>query len=83
MHISVDPHVFMIFLASETAMQMLSVMPDTDFNVELREILTIQNEILLCVIEKKHFGSDALEETGDFLIKKCESIAEMHESQSN
>ena len=55
-----EPHFLAAYLASESACEILDVLPDTDLIEELRNLIYIQYELLNHIIEGKHYGTDNL-----------------------
>jgi len=56
--IKLEPHFMAAFLASEASCAVLEVMPDTDLVEELRNLVYIQHQIMVHMIEGKHYGSN-------------------------
>lgn len=59
--IVIDPHVIAILCASNAACELLEVLPQNDLIYELSELLDVQNELILHIIEGKHYGSDEIQ----------------------
>lgn len=57
----VEPHVFAIIKSCDAANVLAELLPDCDIADELKYILTMQHQILLEMIQGRHFGSKMLE----------------------
>ncbi len=75
---SADHHVLAIWSVTNACLELLTTQPETDANIELRELLEYQFDILDCVMNARHFGSDSL----DVVIADCHKVlAQVQEHQ--
>ncbi|CAB4126810.1 hypothetical protein UFOVP80_59 [uncultured Caudovirales phage] len=58
--IQLDPHLVAVLGANQTALNVLSLLPESDMIDELYEVLEKQFEVMLCVFEDKHYGTNNL-----------------------
>lgn len=65
----IDSHLFAAFTASQTAYELLNLLPRVDIVEEISTILYMQNEVLLHMIQNKHFGTDSLKEFIDSCLE--------------
>jgi len=57
---NIEPHFMAAFTASLTACEIVELLPESDLTDELHHILNTQLEILIHMLEGKHFGSNDL-----------------------
>lgn len=62
----IEPHFFAIIRASETACDLLDVLPDNDLVMELRQLMNTQWDLICHVISHKHYGSHGIEDFIDY-----------------
>lgn len=53
-----EPHFVAAFLANEAACAVLDFLPDSDLIEELRNLIYIQNDLLVHIVEEKHYGTN-------------------------
>jgi hypothetical protein len=66
----VEHHTLALLSCNTAALELLSTQPETDAICELRDLLEAQFDIIDCIIQNRHFGSDGL----DSVIEQCNSI---------
>ncbi len=66
-----DHHNLAILSCCSSALELLSTQPSSDAVCELRELLEAQFDIVNCVIQDRHYGSDEL----DSVIEFCHDVA--------
>ena len=66
----IEHHILAIVSCCSSCLALLSTQPETDAIMELRELLEYQFDILDCIIQDRHFGSDGL----DAVIEQCNEI---------
>lgn len=75
-----EPHVFAILKAADTACEIVELLPECDMVEELKMVVNIQHEILCEMVNGRHFGSSQLERYISYLddtlqnaerIRKC------------
>jgi len=67
-----EHHLIASLSVSTACLQLLGVMPETDQVLEMRTLLEDQFEIIECLTQSRHFGSDAL----DHVIQDCHNVLE-------
>jgi len=72
---NVEPHFMCAFLAANTAMQLIDILPESDLIEDLRGIILIQFDILSHMMEGKHYGTNKL---NDFMLCLQELKAQIH-----
>lgn len=77
MNVKLEPHFQAIYESNNAALTVVEELPETDAVLELIGILEIQNDIIMTLIEQKHYGSNPL----DNFIHYCKKIT--HELQEN
>lgn len=65
-----DHHMLSIVTCNIASQSLLSTQPETDVICELRELLDTQFDIIDCMNNDRHFGSDEL----DSIIEQCSII---------
>ncbi len=70
MTVYTDHHIITVFSCAMASLELISTQPETDVICELRDILESQFDILECVIQSRHYGSDGL----DHIIEKCNAV---------
>lgn len=71
----IDHHHLALISCATAALDLLSTQPETDVICEICALLEMQLEVINCVINSRHFGSDALDE----IIQKATAIIEQVE----
>jgi len=66
----IDHHTLAIYSVTEACLQLLDTQPDTDAIVEMRDLLESQFDIIDCLLNNRHFGSDGL----DVVIQDCNNV---------
>ncbi len=66
----VDHHLLAAQKCVDTSLELIEILPETDAVVKMRQLLEYQYDILDCLINHRHFGSDAL----DLIIQDCQTI---------
>ena len=61
MIVKVEEQIYSVYQASETALFVLSKLPDTAETEALQFIIETQNQILNNIIHHRHYGSDRLQ----------------------
>jgi len=56
----VDHHVYTLIQSAKAMAVLMCNLPETDHVLETKTLLELHNEILLCLLEEKHFGTDNL-----------------------
>jgi len=67
---SLDHHFLAVHSITNAALELLHTQPDTDAICELRSILEAQFDIIDCVLQNRHYGSDGL----DDIIQNCKNV---------
>ena len=55
-----DLHFVAAYKASEALCELLAVLPETDLIIETSNIAEIQQQLMLCILENRHFGDDSI-----------------------
>lgn len=63
----IEPHFLTAFVAGETAISVLDLLPDTDLAETLKNIIYIQHDLFIHIIEGKHYGTNNLRDFMDYL----------------
>ncbi len=66
----IEHHILAIVSCCSSCLELLSTQPETDTVLEMKELLEYQFDILDCIIQDRHFGSDGL----DVVIEQCNNI---------
>lgn len=72
--IKVEPHVFAVVSSSNIACEVAELLPECDLGEELKQILSIQHEILLEMIQGRHFGTAQLENFISYLDETQQNV---------
>jgi hypothetical protein len=75
--IKLEPHFLGAFLASEAACSILDIMPGTDLVEELRNLIYIQRELMVHIIEGKHYGSNNITNFVDYTQEVKDEMARL------
>ena len=67
---TVEHHLLAAQKCVDTTLELLEVLPETDATIKMRELLEYQFDVLSCLINDRHFGSDGL----DAIIQDCHTI---------
>jgi hypothetical protein len=59
---NVEHHLLAILSCNTATLELLSLQPDTDACLEMRELLEAQYDIVSSLIHGRHYGSDGLDE---------------------
>jgi len=68
----VEHHLLALLSTTNTALEMIHLLPSTDTIIDLKEVIECQYDILNCIINQQHYGSRNL----DSIIKTCGNIIE-------
>jgi len=74
MALKIEPHFFAAFGASEAAIAVLDLLPDSDLVEQLKNLIYIQFDLFVHMIEGKHYGTNNLR---DFMDYTQETKSEM------
>ncbi len=66
----VEHHTLALLSCNTASLELLSTQPPTDAICELRDLLESQFDIIDCIIQNRHYGSDEL----DCVIGLCNEI---------
>jgi len=72
MIIYAEHHLIAALSIANASLQMLNMMPETDAILDLRENMQDLFDIVECLIQARHFGSDQL----DCIIQECDKVVE-------
>lgn len=67
---SLDHHSLAIWSCCNACLELITTQPETDAILELRDLLEYQYDIIDCVLNHRHFGSDGL----DYVIHDCHKV---------
>lgn len=67
---TINIHDLAILNSSQAALDLCEMLPETDIVLELHKVLATQFDILVQIIDCKHYGSDRLTK----FIKECDKI---------
>ena len=56
-----EPHFFCIYTATNTALNMVQMLPQNDLVSEIYDLLCVELDIIMHLIEHKHYGSKNIE----------------------
>ena len=73
-------HLIAAITAAEAALEIISNLPETDLNAEMRNLFDTQAEILSMMSQGKHYGSDQLNNFMEYCTNIRFEIARMQES---
>ena len=66
----IDVHLLAVINASQAALDLCEMLPETDIVIELHKTLAEQFAILITAIDGRHYGSDRLHK----FIKNCDRV---------
>jgi hypothetical protein len=78
--IYVENHLFSLLCSLTACEEILDILPDKDMVDELKFLIDHSQEILMCVIEEKHFGTDNLDWFMQYTMNLKEEIGILRES---
>lgn len=64
MTLKMEPHFFAAFAASEAAIGVLDLCPESDLVETLKNLIYIQHDLFIHMVEGKHYGTNSIR---DFL----------------
>ncbi len=79
MHHTIDPHLYGCIVACSAAQDVIEMFPDTDLVCDLEQLLDTQNELFVCFLQGKHFGTNQLNEFYEFSRKVKQKISRLKE----
>lgn len=77
--IRIEPHLLASFLASEAACDVIDLLPDVDLVEQLKNLIYIQNDLLACIIDHKHYGTDNITNFIEFIHNVRDEISQIGE----
>ncbi len=66
----VDHHLLTLYATVNASLELLHTQPETDVIIELRNLLEASFDIIDCMNNFRHYGSDSL----DIVIRDCDKI---------
>lgn len=79
--LNLEPHFLASFLASEAACSVLDIMPSTDLVEEMRNLIYIQRELMVHLIEGKHYGSNNITNFVEYTQEVKEEAARLRKER--
>jgi hypothetical protein len=70
MTVYVDHHLLAAQKCVDASLELLECLPETDTIHKMRELLEYQFDIVACLLQQRHFGSDGL----DSIIQICHNV---------
>jgi hypothetical protein len=67
MTLKIEPHFFTAFAATEVAISVLEILPETDLIEILKNLIYVQHDLFIHIIERKHFGTNNLQDFMDYI----------------
>lgn len=74
MPLKIEPHFFAAFAASEAAIAVLDLLPESDLVECLKNLIYIQHDLFIHMIEQKHYGTNSLHDFMDYIQETKEDI---------
>lgn len=76
-----DPHLYAAFVACESSCHVLSILPESDLIDNLRDLIHTQHDLFVCMVEGKHYGTDALDKFLRYNITILEETKRIKEEE--
>lgn len=77
--VRLEPHFLAAVVAADAACSVLEVMPDVDLVEDLRNLIYIQHDLMMHIIEGKHYGTDNITSFIEFAQDVQEEMARLGE----
>lgn len=75
----IEHHTQAIVTICNACLELLETQPDTDVITELKQLLESQFDILDCILQDRHFGSDQLDSVINDCARICAQIKQIEE----
>lgn len=62
----IEPHFYAILKSAEVACELTDLLPENDLVVELAHLLDTQADLMIHIVERKHYGTDSLRDFVDY-----------------
>ena len=73
----IDPHFLTILKAADVACDLIDLLPETDLRDEVRTVLNVQLEIIVNMLESKHYGTTNLNNFCDYIAQLKEEASRL------
>lgn len=77
MQLRIEPHFHAAFIASDAAIAVLDLLPESDLVDCLKNLIYIQHDLFIHMIEGKHYGSNSLADFVDYAQETKEDMRRM------